>query len=70
MTRGVAVKVDLTRARWRKSSRSQNGGNCVEVAECAEAIAVRDSRDVAGPVLIVAPSTWQAFMRTIQRDEL
>ena len=39
---------DLSNAHWRKSTRSQNGGNCVEVAPLAEVIAVRDSKDPSG----------------------
>ena len=45
----------LTRAQWRKSSHSGSGGtgggDCVEIAGTASAVAVRDSKDPAGPVL-------------------
>ncbi|MCW2919603.1 MAG: putative regulator protein [Actinomycetia bacterium] len=38
---------------WKKSRRSNPSGNCVEIAELADgAIAVRDSRQQAGPALI------------------
>jgi Domain of unknown function (DUF397) len=55
--------MDLTRAIWRKASRSgNNGGNCVEVARNLPGIvAVRDSKDQAGPALIFTPAEWQAF---------
>lgn len=54
---------DLTRAHWRKSTRSgSNGGNCVEVAgNVPGVVAVRDSKDPDGPVLVVAPAAWAAF---------
>jgi uncharacterized protein DUF397 len=54
---------DLTRAHWRKSSRSgTNGGNCVEVATNLTAIvAVRDSKDPSGPALVVDPEAFAAF---------
>ncbi|GAA2639471.1 DUF397 domain-containing protein [Actinomadura fulvescens] len=43
--------MDLT---WRKASRSSaEGDNCVELANRADAVAVRDSKDPHGPVLVV-----------------
>ncbi|WP_084338131.1 DUF397 domain-containing protein [Actinomadura oligospora] len=40
---------------WRKSSRSTSSNDCVEVAELRhEVIAVRDSKLVPGPVLILS----------------
>lgn len=48
---------------WRKSSHSGNqGGNCVEVAECATAVHVRDSKDVAGPQLQFSADGWSTFV--------
>ncbi|MCZ7436021.1 DUF397 domain-containing protein [Micromonospora sp. WMMC241] len=56
--------MDLSNARWRKSSRSNGqGGACVEVADGRPGvIAVRDSKDPAGPVLAFAPDAWRAFV--------
>jgi hypothetical protein len=50
--------VDLTGARWRKSSFSSGGGddNCVEIAFVGPAAAVRDSKNPGGPVLILPAS--------------
>jgi ABC-type amino acid transport substrate-binding protein len=54
---------DLTRATWRTSSRSDNnGGQCVEVAGLDAAVAVRDSKDRSGPVLLFTPAGWAAFV--------
>ncbi|MGC4853991.1 DUF397 domain-containing protein [Micromonospora sp. DT4] len=54
---------DLTGARWRKSTRSGNEGNCVEVADnLAGVVAVRDSKDVEGPALTFSPAAWAAFV--------
>ncbi|GAA4365078.1 hypothetical protein GCM10023088_10080 [Actinomadura verrucosospora] len=42
--------MDLTDTKWRKSSYSaSNGGNCVELADAATGVAVRDSKDPDGP---------------------
>ncbi|MDT0443802.1 DUF397 domain-containing protein [Streptomyces johnsoniae] len=49
---------------WRKSSYSnEEGGNCVEVADgLAGFVPVRDSKNPAGPALIVPAAAWQAFV--------
>jgi Domain of unknown function (DUF397) len=53
---------DLSGAIWRKSARSNNGGNCVEVARNLPGIvAVRDSKVPDGPALIFMPADWEAF---------
>ncbi|WP_025620083.1 DUF397 domain-containing protein [Salinispora cortesiana] len=56
--------MDLTGARWRKSSKSgNNGGACVEVADNLPGIVgVRDSKDPAGPALVFGPAAWRAFV--------
>ncbi|MEV5763515.1 DUF397 domain-containing protein [Micromonospora sp. NPDC049460] len=58
---------DLTGARWRKSTRSSsNGGACVEVADnLPGVVAVRDSKDPAGPALTFGPAAWRAFVARV-----
>ena len=55
--------MDLSRAEWRKASRStSNGGACVEVARnLPGAVAVRDSKNPDGPKLVIPAADWQAF---------
>lgn len=52
----------LGRARWRKSSHSNSQGACVELAPLPGGIAVRDSQDPTGPVLLFAPGPWMRFV--------
>ncbi|MEV6838690.1 DUF397 domain-containing protein [Streptomyces sp. NPDC051133] len=50
-------------SKWRKSSYSgDQGGDCVEVAETAAAIAVRDSKTPAGPILTLDPAAFSTFV--------
>jgi hypothetical protein len=54
---------------WRKSTYSGNGGaDCVEAANAAQTVAVRDSKDVKGPRLAVPPTAWRAFIGRVQQD--
>ncbi|WP_145500432.1 DUF397 domain-containing protein [Streptomyces sp. CFMR 7] len=47
---------------WQKSSHSgDEGGQCVEIAAHPAAVHVRDSKDIEGPTLAVAPQAWSAF---------
>ena len=60
-TKGLVV--DLSRAVWRKSTRSGPWtDNCVEVAFVDGAIAVRDSKNPTGGTLIFTPGEWDAFV--------
>jgi Domain of unknown function (DUF397) len=57
---------DLSRAAWRKSSFSGNTGNCVEIAATVSGIAVRDSKNPGGGVLVVRPQRWQKFLADVK----
>ncbi|WP_229400752.1 DUF397 domain-containing protein [Micromonospora okii] len=56
--------MDMTGARWRKSTKSGNNqGDCVEVADnLPGVVAVRDSKDPAGPALTFSPAAWRGFV--------
>jgi hypothetical protein len=56
----------LSGARWRKSTRSINVSNCVEVAVTTGAIAVRDSKNPIGSVLAMPPPAWTAFITALR----
>ena len=61
---------DLSGQRWRKSSRSGAGNDCVELVVANVGAAVRDSKNpVAGHVAFDAPR-WDAFMGVVKEGHL
>jgi hypothetical protein len=61
------VRATLTyAAAWRKSSYSNPSGNCVEAAELAGGVALRDSHRPDGPTLVFASATWDAYVRSVK----
>ena len=62
------MNTDLAGAQWRKSSYSGgSGGNCVEVAtNLPGLVAVRDSKHLLGPALVLSPAQWRAFTASLR----
>ncbi|MFF4079421.1 DUF397 domain-containing protein [Streptomyces sp. NPDC001777] len=58
---------------WFKSSYSNNGGACIEVAANLVAslgvVPVRDSKDPNGPVLATSPVSFAAFVVGVKAGE-
>lgn len=53
-----------------KSSYSASGPDCVEVARnIPGTVAVRDSKNLAGPVVTVSPGAWCAFVGAVGESQ-
>ena len=63
------MSVDLTGAVWRKSAKSATNGGCVEVADLGDHIALRDSKNSTGPVLIFTAFEWECFVDGVDKGE-
>ncbi|MFI0486706.1 DUF397 domain-containing protein [Actinomadura sp. 9N215] len=60
---GIMRTSDVTRAVWRKSTRSNGaGGDCVEVAALGVDVGVRDSKAPHEGHLTLPPQAWTAFI--------
>ncbi|BCK57148.1 DUF397 domain-containing protein [Nocardia wallacei] len=61
------MNVDLSGARWFKSSRSGASKDCVEVAFLEQGlVGVRDSKNPSGPALVFTPGDWDAFAASVR----
>ncbi|MEU2736661.1 DUF397 domain-containing protein [Streptomyces sp. NPDC007095] len=67
LPRYVRSSTSLREVRWLRSSRSTGMNNCVETARpgpgpWAGLVAVRDSKNKAGPALLFTPASWEGFV--------
>ena len=51
---------------WRKASYSNGSGDCVEVADMARLVLVRDTTDRDGGTLTFTADSWRAFLGTLR----
>lgn len=70
LPRNVPVSTDLHDVRWLRSSYSTGANNCVETARprsgpAAGSLAVRDSKNPAGPALLFSAGSWAGFIATL-----
>ena len=67
-------KITLTEAEraglaWLKAQSSSANGACVEIAKVAGKIAIRDSKDPDGPILVYTPAEFRAFLSGARNGE-
>lgn len=53
---------------WKKSSYSDNGGNCVEVAKLGDQAAVRDSKDPGGGHFTMHATGWRGLIQQLRQS--
>jgi uncharacterized protein DUF397 len=62
----MSATPDYAQLPWYKSSRSAGNGACVEVAPLPFTMAVRDSKDPDGPVLLFGAASWRSFIAALR----
>jgi hypothetical protein len=62
--------IDLSEARWRKSSRSGAQNDCVELVVAGVGTAVRDSKNPEAGNVSFATADWGAFMNVVKDGRL
>jgi hypothetical protein len=70
----MSRKIRLSRSErlnlaWYKAEYSSANGQCVEVALAAGNIAIRDSKDPGGPVLVYTRAEFTAFLGGVRNGE-
>lgn len=61
------MSISASAGRWRTSSYSGQGQDCVEV-NLGKEVGVRDSKDPDGGQLAASSSAWRALLANITRD--
>jgi hypothetical protein len=54
---------------WLKARASTNNGECLEIASTAGKIAIRDSKDPDGPILVYTRGEFGAFLDGARNGE-
>jgi hypothetical protein len=61
--------IDLVGAEWRKSTKSNANGGCVELAQIGSFVAIRDSRNPDREPLIFDANEWDCFLDGVAKGE-
>jgi hypothetical protein len=62
--------LDLSSARWHKSSHSSDTSNCVEMAVAGPVVALRDSKNPTSGMLALPAPAWRAFTTALRKGAL
>jgi uncharacterized protein DUF397 len=54
---------------WVKARASTYNGQCVEIASAPGKIAIRDSKNPTGPILVYTPAEFKAFLSSVRNGE-
>lgn len=70
----MSEKITLSEAErralfWLKANRSTANGACVEIASTVGKVAMRDSKDPEGPILVYTPAEFSAFLDGARNGE-
>jgi hypothetical protein len=63
------TEVERTSLTWLKAEASTHNGQCVEIASAPGKIAMRDSKDPDGPILVYTPGEFKAFLDGARNGE-
>ena len=65
----MVSKFRIPNLKWRRARHSAGNGECVEVASAGGYIAVRDSKDTDGAMLIYKNEEWRQFLKGAKQDD-
>lgn len=58
-------ETDMGKAVWRKASRSkEDGSNCIELTGLPGTVAIRDSKDPSGPIILLTRKALRTAIRS------
>jgi hypothetical protein len=71
---GMSSKIMLSESErseltWSKAQRSTHNGQCVEIASAAGRVAIRDSKDPDGAILVYTQAEFSAFLEGARNGE-
>ena len=70
MSRKITLsEAELSQLTWLKAQSSSATGQCVEVAATVGKVAIRDSKDPHGPILVYTPAEFGAFLEGARNGE-